>query len=314
MELGDQNNHLTSEGVVSNIQLGTPLAEAIEKEVDAALKAAGIHEIGCFGWLNENDVDPDYIGHAMWQTDQPQLDLHSLFEGLPNRRPPDIEKLILTVGEDFCALMQVSRLSLGLSLLWQPKAARDVLNDNQFFWLHHTDTFLKMAIASDRLRDLLVLACTGGEPGCYKNLHRHNRRYVTPFSEAENILVNRGITDERALKPTVGLSANALKIFSYIDRRNEIVHSIATRMARTVHGNVAKLQSDYDSQVVHGLPPKQDRSEWMPIAEARMQELRCEIQTAADELKEWYLLLIDTSNLVFQVEHWARKLSAGVDP
>ena len=47
------------------------LPAALEREVQAALATAAIHDIGSYGWLNEYDADPKFIGHAMWQTDQP---------------------------------------------------------------------------------------------------------------------------------------------------------------------------------------------------------------------------------------------------
>jgi hypothetical protein len=74
------------------------------------------------------------------------------------RRPKDIEKEILTSGEDFCGLMEASRLSIGLVLIWKGRAQENPINESTFFWLHHTDAFLKLAIASDRIRDLRIIA------------------------------------------------------------------------------------------------------------------------------------------------------------
>lgn len=47
--------------------------DAIKREVQAALKDAAIYEIGSYGWLNKDEPDPEFIGHAMWQ-DAPPLD------------------------------------------------------------------------------------------------------------------------------------------------------------------------------------------------------------------------------------------------
>jgi hypothetical protein len=50
----------------------TPFSpEALKREVQTALKDASIHEINSDGWLNEYDADPEFVGHAMWQIDQP---------------------------------------------------------------------------------------------------------------------------------------------------------------------------------------------------------------------------------------------------
>jgi len=42
----------------------------------------------------------------------------------------DIEREILTAGEDFCGLMQAARLSIGLALLWQTQAHKDPWNED----------------------------------------------------------------------------------------------------------------------------------------------------------------------------------------
>jgi hypothetical protein len=133
---------------------------ALQRDVQEALNEASIYAIGSYGWVSENDPDPEFIGHSMWQLDQPPLDQSALFgEGPVGRRPKDIEKEILICGEDFCGLMEMSRLSIGLSLVWKSQAQQNPINESNFFWLHHTDSFLKLAMASDRLRDLLIIAC-----------------------------------------------------------------------------------------------------------------------------------------------------------
>jgi hypothetical protein len=45
--------------------------ENLESAANSLLIAEGIYDIGNYCWLNENDADPEFIGHAMWQTDQP---------------------------------------------------------------------------------------------------------------------------------------------------------------------------------------------------------------------------------------------------
>lgn len=288
------------------------IPSAVERDVEATLVAAQVYEIGSYGWLNENDADPDFVGHAMWQTDQPYIDHNALFGEAPvQRRPNETEKQILTIGEDFCGLMQASRLSIGLALLWEPHARRNVLNDSNYFWLHHTDAFLKLAIASDRLCDLLVVACTGDKPNVFKNANKQNRKYVTPFAEAQKLLSIRGLNDQRLAKPLALLVQDAADIFANIDRRNSIVHKVATRMAKHVQTSVTALQQQFDAKPSSGFTPKSSRpADWLPTVHARMRELEAEIEYAATELRDWYWLLIKASNNVFQVEYWSRVLGA----
>jgi hypothetical protein len=45
---------------------------ALQRDVQEALNEASIYAIGSYGWVSENDPDPEFIGHAMWQVDQPE--------------------------------------------------------------------------------------------------------------------------------------------------------------------------------------------------------------------------------------------------
>jgi hypothetical protein len=285
---------------------------AFEREIESALAKASVYDVNSYGWLNENDADPHFIGHAMWQIDQPSIDFHALFGESPvNRRPQGIEKQILTAGEDFCALMQAVRLSIGLALLWQTQAHKDPWNESSFFWLHHTDAFLKLAIASDRLRDLLVIACTRATRKSYqgKGKPSRNHKYVMPYREACELLTSRGLNDDRLVEPLAALPELAEKLFTYIARRHKIVHEIATHMAKVVRDNVSLLQHRYDQEQEHGFSPRSD-AEWFSVDAAyeHDDESRRQVDHALHELRDWYILLIQASNCVFQIEYWSRVL------
>lgn len=288
------------------------LPAALEREVQSALVEAKIYDIGSYGWLNENDPDPDFIGHAMWQIDQPSIEHNALLGETPvRRRPEQVEKEILIAGEDFCGLMQASRLSIGLTLIWNRQAHDNPWNESPFFWVHHTDAFLKLAIASDRLRDLLIVACTGTSANSYKGKAKRNRLYITPYEGASTLLAARGLDDQHLVEPLAALPGLAKQLFTYIDRRNEIVHEVATRMAKLVRESLSELQKRYDREQKHGFSPRsRDPAGWAPAADARLEELRGEINLATQEIQEWCTLLVRTSNCVFQVDYWSRVLGA----
>lgn len=289
------------------------LPAALEREVNSVLDDARVYDITSYGWLNQNDPDPNFIGHAMWQTDGPSIDHDALFGEQPVcRRPSEIEKVILTAGDDFTGLMQASRLSIGLALVWHYQARRDPFGDSPFYWLHHTDSFLKLAIASDRLRDLLIVACTGNLPGFYRSQARQNRLFVTPFNEAKALLAAHGLQDSRLAKPIASLPAFAAKIFDFIDRRNKIVHDVATRIAKLMRDSLSELQERFDHERVHGFAPNpriEDAAASAAAQEARDRELRAEIDGSLQEIVAWYQLLIRASNAVFEAEYWSRRLA-----
>jgi hypothetical protein len=118
-------------------QSSPSVPDVIRDAVQAALKDATMRGIGSYGWLNEHEPDPEYIGHAMWQTDPPLVEQSALFEDGPvRRRPKDIEREILTSGEEFWGFMEASYLSIGLTLIWKTPAQNNPINDSVFFWLH----------------------------------------------------------------------------------------------------------------------------------------------------------------------------------
>ena len=287
---------------------------ALQRDVQEALKEASIYAIGSFGWVSENDADPEFLGHAMWQVDQPTLDQNALFgEGPVRRRPKDIEKEILICGEDFCGLMEMSRLSIGLSLVWKSQAQQNPINESNFFWLHHTDSFLKLAMASDRLRDLLIIACAGTTAKRYKKKQKGKspRTYETPFEDAGGLISKRGIHEPNLTKPVSELPALARELAKFRIRRNAIVHEVATRMAKFIGETATVLQKRFDQeQKKPFLPKSRNGTEWLLRSKTKRTEIEVEIERATEDLKTWYTLLIEASNYVFQVEYWTRRHDA----
>jgi len=45
------------------------LDEVLRSEAEDLLQEAGVFEFDSYGWLNADDADPEFVGHAMWQTD-----------------------------------------------------------------------------------------------------------------------------------------------------------------------------------------------------------------------------------------------------
>lgn len=282
--------------------------EVLEEAIRTVLSTAGVHDIAAYGWSGPDEVDPEFAGHAMWQTDQPTIDFQALFgESQVHRRPDSLQESTLTLGEDFCALMQASRLSIGLMLLWKPQALQSLLMEPSFFWLHHMDAHIKLAIASDRLRDLLIVACTADDPSAYRSGSRRNGKYVTPFNEAMGLLTRRGIDATPSAESLAALPALAESIYPYIKRRNAIVHEVATQIARASRGAVKKLQRQYDDQQTQGFTPREFSAQSLEDAIAAEAERRRDVERDVDDVIAWYQLLIRASNHIFQVEYWARR-------
>jgi hypothetical protein len=70
---------------------------------------------------------------------------------------------------------------------------------------------------------------------------------------------------------------------------------------------VAELQQKYDEQREHGFESRSDE-EWLRTPESVGNERLIETDIAILQLRDWYDLLVRTSNCVFQIEYWSRVL------
>jgi hypothetical protein len=171
--------------------------------------------------------------------------------------------------------------------------------------LHQTDAILKLAIASDRLRDVLIVACTGDTVDRYQYAAKANRRYVTPFEDAAKLLAARGVSVVEVTGPIAALPPLAHKIFANIDTRNRIVHEIATRAGRLTRQQAEALEQRYDIESRPGpiaFEPMRKNCDVDDAASTYAAELDQAVKTPID----WYALLVSASNLVFQIEYWSR--------
>jgi hypothetical protein len=278
------------------------------ERIEIELKEAGVYQLHRYGWATETDPDAEYIGHAMWQSDAPSIDEDALLNAAPvRRRPTEHEKEVLVTGEDFEGLMEASRLSIGLAMIWKAPAQANPINESTFFWLHHMDAFIKLAIASERLRDLLILGIASGRLKSYKR-RPENPRYSAPFQEAYDRITERGIDTESFSNAVRQLPQLGVNLYEYIKRRNAIVHDTATRMAEFIKRSITTLQQRYDLEANKLRSSTETPTDAVARARTRREQRVTEMDHAVNELCEWYLLLVRASNFVFQVEYWTRKL------
>lgn len=291
------------------------IAGLLQNELEGALKIAGIFDIDAHGWLNARDVDPEYAGHAMWQMHGPPAEDLIFFDDKPlPRRPADSERDIVQAGEDFCGMMKASRYSIGMALLWSQEAKDKPMDTGSQFWFHHIDAFLKLEIASDRIRKFLVCAVTGEGWSKYKDKRptKHHRLYATPFEDAPKWLAERDINDSRLLEPLDKISHAGTTIFGYIEQRNKIVHEVATQWAVHQRDLMQQLRDQYDDEQRDGYSPHlwSDQS-WEELSSHCRVETEDSIRKIEDAIymmRSWYSKLIDLSNDVFVIEYWSRKL------
>ena len=100
------------------------LVEYLDQKVNALLNQHRIFTIHSYGWVDSENENPEYIGLAMWELEPPNAEyIESLIDGNEiNYSPTKIDNILATSGNDFYGLMDISRLSIGLCLLFEELA------------------------------------------------------------------------------------------------------------------------------------------------------------------------------------------------
>lgn len=100
------------------------LIDYLDDKITNILDMNELYKIQSYGWLDQDNPNPEYEGHAMWQIESPTKTLENEFiDGKPiSSKPSDIEKIIASSGNDFYGLMNISRLSIGLCLFFEARA------------------------------------------------------------------------------------------------------------------------------------------------------------------------------------------------
>src|SRR5713226_9400042 len=96
--------------------------DALRKETEELLHSRGVFDVDNFGWLNADDVDPEFVGYAMWALSPPyDHDFESWQnDNPPSRAPTETEQRQMELGHDFFGLMKTARYFIGHALLNQP--------------------------------------------------------------------------------------------------------------------------------------------------------------------------------------------------
>ena len=192
------------------------LLKDMDEKVERLLNHEGIYAVGSYGWMNHDEADPDYIGHMIWQTDPPfQPDFETILGGgLFTYEPTERDEVLTRNGEDFVAVMNAARRSIGNALIrWQAINPR-VVGDSDEFWENYSISTMLLAIAADRMRDFLVMAL-------------ENIEYASSRNESD-----QKASVQRAIDRVPGLASLASKLQVFKKVRNEIVHRVTMLAAR----------------------------------------------------------------------------------
>jgi hypothetical protein len=269
------------------------------------LHANSIYALDSYGWLNADDVDPELVGHAMWQTDSLSfrlLDARMAAMESKTGTFPELkswQRFLISVGGDFEGLMDAARLSIGLALFQREVGDTGRFGGDSLLRLHLIAALVTLGAASDRLRDVFVAAIFRTETKPYEKgkwkAKGDRRRYETPFEEAVEQL-------PAAPESVAKLPALAAQVHSFRQTRNAVIHELATETGR--------LASELANSP---RPPTYGHA--IEAAYAKVVEHAAELEfehskRIAEEMNrpiQWYKLLVQTSNDVFIVENTLRR-------
>jgi hypothetical protein len=279
----------------------THLNDALHAEAERLLTVAKIWKLGNFGWLNGYDADPDFIGHAQWQTDPP-IDNPMIFNARGTYKaeqpePPEWLKTIAIAGADFEGLMEAARMSMGLLLLSIDATSEKQFVNDSFLDLHRMSALIYLATASERVRELFIAAAFRKRQEEYNKakgkVHGEPRKWFSsPFIEAADIFA-----DCDCLPKLIALVPDIVEMR---EERNILVHEIATEIAQRERKSHAQ-QSGLPSPTVENF------QELQTMRAAIRESFDRQREAAIKNLSDRYSLLVRASNEIFEFENRVRR-------
>ncbi|MBU0483068.1 MAG: hypothetical protein KKB30_00965 [Proteobacteria bacterium] len=261
------------------------LAEYLDAELCSLLNDHEIYEISQYGWVEDDSPDPDYLGHALWQSPLTvnvsssvsiagDISLVSL--------SPEKKVRLREIGADFEGLMKTARISLGMSLLQKDIPGVNDCNDDFMFRLHHADSVWKLGMASWKLRDfwLVNLDCDSDESFQINHSGKScAMQYCDPFFKADEILGER-------------LADGQSHLAKSVDFLMPLIAHIASLLGVSV--GVAQEEDcmagywEHPANNLRRIPSEEILSPAMAMA----------------EITNWYMCLVEASNYLFLIEYF----------
>ncbi len=267
------------------------LEELLLLRADALLEHTGIRDIGHYGWLDAYNADPEYLGHAIIQTDPPfDWDIIRPPAKMPELNP--WQKDCAVAQADFSGVMTTARLSLGLTAFHAEEFQSNSFYIGELFYLHRMGTVVNLGIASDRIRDFFITSIFEQTTKEYNGNGKFNAQkrcwYQTPFLEAVPLL--KSVCSALSFSPE-NIVKMSEEIHNFRESRNAIIHEIATHDGdfekRRVNGQLPQTRFDGDYKKFQ---------ESIKLAEASHRDKILQVLT---DLRHCYELLVKFSSDIF---------------
>jgi hypothetical protein len=269
--------------------------DALRKTTEELLHSRGVFDIDAFGWLNADDVDPEFVGYAIWALSPPYD--HD-FEGWqndtpPGRAPTKAEQQLMELGHDFFGLMMTARHFIGHALLHQT-AVRPLHVEPTDFDFNEFAALVALTAAADRLSDFII---------------------VTTLGRKTDEQGERNKACDRLRESGLGLEADGLQegfktIGKAREARRQVVHGLATRPAAHVQKHlIAMDRKAFEEQRWHAARNREASYEDV-IREQEQHDVKelADVEARAKLLCDCYVELVKIGDLSFRTEHdWRQR-------
>jgi len=263
----------------------------LDKALEGALVEREIYNIDNFGWVSEDEVDPEYSGFPMWWMTPPYEEDFNAWQHnvAPEREPTTEQEWLMTLGSDFFALMKAARHSLGWVILYREDAVREYGAPNAFEFFE-MNALVTLNTAADRLRDFLIWGVLRERPRWGHELDQWRlslctTRLASLHDEATNL--------EAAAEPLADLRK----------RRNAAIHNIAMETARMQR---QRLKVERQARREGAWPGRIDVETYAEMIEANERidrERREELDRRIDALARDYNALVKLGSETLHMEY-----------
>ena len=273
--------------------------DALRKKIEKLLHSRDVFDVDAFGWLNEYDVDPEFVGYAMWAL-SPPYDHHLMrsSDEAPSRAATEAQQRLMELGHDFFGLMKTARHFIGYALLHQP-AVRPLRVHPTEFDFNEFAALTALTAVADRLRDFIIVTAleikpkSGNQAWEQFNKACDKLRASSFAAEADDLQKRFKAIHDEARKA-----------------RNKAVHELATQPARVERDLISRDREAFEKQRWHR--PGEDLE--MPyeemIREFKQQDERdlAEVEARAKLLCDCHVKLVKLGELCFRTElNWRQR-------
>jgi len=266
----------------------------LRNATEELLRSRAVFDVDAFGWLNENDADPEFIGYVMWTLDPPyDHDIDAWQNNTPpGRAPTKAEQQLMELGHDFFGLMKTARHFIGHALLHQP-AVRPLRIEPTDLDFNEFDALVALTAAADRLSNFII---------------------VTTLGTMTNEDGERNKACDKLRESGFGIEADALQerfkgIAKSRKDRVEVVHKLATQPARVERRLIA---ADREAFLEQRWPSRRNREAPYEdiIRDQKLLDAKDldDVEERAKLLCDCYIKLVKLGELSFRIEHsWRQR-------